>query len=195
MTKLDKARNGVKLATVPDRATVRKDKDRKPVRKQTRPVDVRFGPKRAPENELGRLNVARSPSRVLDRAYLEALFGFTTDKVAFYDMSIDDAAASLRTDFQNTSKIDSPLQNLSLRRGLPLDERLPRRRLVVQFWQERCSRFLVFHHSTNTGPACLYGNAGQHHGVDEQSVLRPLGTAGQGFEVQSFCFRWSRFCS
>ena len=71
-----------------------------------------------PEIELGRLNVARSPDRVLDRAYLEALSNFTSDKVAFYNMSIDEAAAFLRTDFRNVSMLDSPLQNLSLLRDI-----------------------------------------------------------------------------
>ena len=71
-----------------------------------------------PEIELGRLNVARSPDPVLDRAYLEALSNFTSDKVAFYNMSIDEAAAVLRTDFRNVSMLDSPLQNLSLLRDI-----------------------------------------------------------------------------
>lgn len=71
-----------------------------------------------PEIELGRLNVARSPDRVLDRAYLEALSNFTSDKVAFYNMSIDEAAAVLRTDFRNVSMLDSPLQNLSMLRDI-----------------------------------------------------------------------------
>lgn len=71
-----------------------------------------------PEIELGRLNVARSPSHVLDRAYLEALASFTPDKVAFYNMSIDEAAAALRADFRDVSMIDSPLQNLSLLRDI-----------------------------------------------------------------------------
>ena len=62
--------------------------------------------------------MARSPDRVLDRAYLEALSNFTSDKVAFYNMSIDEAAAVLRTDFRNVSMLDSPLQNLSLLRDI-----------------------------------------------------------------------------
>jgi hypothetical protein len=74
-----------------------------------------------PEVELGRLNVARSPDRVLDRAYMEALSNFTIDKVDFYNMSIEEAAAALRTDFDNVSMLDSPLQNLSLLRDILQD--------------------------------------------------------------------------
>jgi len=71
-----------------------------------------------PEVELGRLNVARSPSHVLDRAYNEALASFTQDKVALYNMTIDEAAVALRTDFRNIAMIDSPLQNLALLRDI-----------------------------------------------------------------------------
>ncbi len=67
---------------------------------------------------MGRLNVARSPDHVLDRAYLEALSNFTADKVAFYNMSVEQAAATLRADFRNVSMLDSPLQNLSLLRDI-----------------------------------------------------------------------------
>lgn len=84
-------------------------------RSRSRPPWAKEG---IPEIELGRLNVARSPSRVLDRAYLEALSNFTIDKVEFYNMSIEEAAAALRTDFRNVSMIDSPLQNLSLLRDI-----------------------------------------------------------------------------
>lgn len=71
-----------------------------------------------PEIELGRLNVARAPSQVLDRAYLEALSNFTPDKVAFYNMSIEEAAAELRAHFRDVAMLDSPLQNLSLLRDI-----------------------------------------------------------------------------
>ncbi|MBT8455692.1 MAG: hypothetical protein HKO95_09410 [Rhodobacteraceae bacterium] len=71
-----------------------------------------------PEIELGRLNVARAPSHVLDRAYYEALSNFTDDKVAFYNMSVEEAAAALRSDFRNIAMLDSPLQNLSLLRDI-----------------------------------------------------------------------------
>ena len=55
---------------------------------------------------------------MLDRAYLEALSNFTSDKVALYNMSIEQAAFVLRTDFRNVSMLDSPLQNLSLLRDI-----------------------------------------------------------------------------
>ena len=71
-----------------------------------------------PEIELGRLNAARSPSHVLDRAYNEALASFTQDKVVFYNMSLEEAAAALRTNFGNVAMIDSPIQNLALLRDI-----------------------------------------------------------------------------
>lgn len=69
-----------------------------------------------PEVELGRLNVARSPDRVLDRAYAEALLGFTGAMAEFYSLSLDDAILELSTNFDALSFIDSPLQNLALLR-------------------------------------------------------------------------------
>jgi hypothetical protein len=78
-----------------------------------RPVWAKEG---LPEVELGRLNVARSPSRVLDRAYVEALAGFNDTVAAFYSLPLSDALTALRTDFANISFIDSPLQNLALLR-------------------------------------------------------------------------------
>lgn len=76
-----------------------------------------------PEIELGRLNVARSPSYVLDRAYNEALASFTQDKVVFYNLSLEEAAATLRTNFGNVAMIDSPIQNLALLRDILEDGR------------------------------------------------------------------------
>lgn len=67
-----------------------------------------------PEVELGRLNVARSPSKVLDRAYAEALATFNADMANFYSLSLADAVMKLSTEFDSASYIDSPLQNLSL---------------------------------------------------------------------------------
>ncbi|MHC0052128.1 hypothetical protein [Actibacterium sp. D379-3] len=67
-----------------------------------------------PEVELGRLNVARSPDHVLDRAYDEALAGFTAEMAEFYSMSLDEAIAALSLDYDNQEFIDSPLQNLAL---------------------------------------------------------------------------------
>lgn len=70
-----------------------------------------------PEVELGRLNVVRSPSHVLDRAYVESLSEFTTGMVEFYSLPMSDALNELRTKFRDIEFIDSPLQNLALFRN------------------------------------------------------------------------------
>ncbi|KFE35440.1 hypothetical protein [Thioclava atlantica] len=67
-----------------------------------------------PEIELGRLNVARSPSHVLDRAYDEALATISPDMVSFYNLSLDQVISSLSLNWDNVTFIDSPLQNLAL---------------------------------------------------------------------------------
>ncbi|MBI1416072.1 MAG: hypothetical protein GC146_02510 [Limimaricola sp.] len=67
-----------------------------------------------PEVELGRLNVARSPGAVLDRAYEEALASLTPEMASFYSLSEDDMIMQLSTAFDTVSYIDSPLQNLAL---------------------------------------------------------------------------------
>ncbi|WP_295537316.1 hypothetical protein [uncultured Thioclava sp.] len=69
-----------------------------------------------PEVELGRLNVARSPSHVLDRAYAEAMATLSPEMAAFYNQSLSDIVMSLSTNFDNQTYIDSPLQNLSMLR-------------------------------------------------------------------------------
>ncbi len=69
-----------------------------------------------PEVELGRLNVVRSPSHVLDRAYEEGLASFTASMAEFYNLPLDQAIAKLRTEFETAEFIDSPLQNLALLR-------------------------------------------------------------------------------
>lgn len=67
-----------------------------------------------PEVELGRLNVARSPSHVLQRAYEEALATISPDMVAFYNLPLDQAIEQLSLNYDNVARIDSPLQNLAL---------------------------------------------------------------------------------
>lgn len=67
-----------------------------------------------PEVELGRLNVVRSPDRVLQRAYDEALASLTNEMAGFYNLSLDEAVMALSTEFGNLDYIDSPLQNLAL---------------------------------------------------------------------------------
>lgn len=67
-----------------------------------------------PVVELGRLNVARSPDSVLDRAYTEALASLTPEMIAFYNLPTLDMIEELTFNFDNVAYIDSPLQNLSL---------------------------------------------------------------------------------
>jgi hypothetical protein len=67
-----------------------------------------------PEVELGRLSVIRSPDRVIDQAYDEALASLTDDMVAFYNLDLDDAIYELSVNWDTTTIIDSPLQNLAL---------------------------------------------------------------------------------
>ncbi|NKX44028.1 hypothetical protein [Roseicyclus persicicus] len=68
-----------------------------------------------PEVELGRLNVARAPGHVLDRAYDEALAQLAA-MAGFYNLSLDQMIVELQTNWDALALIDSPLQNLSLLR-------------------------------------------------------------------------------
>jgi hypothetical protein len=68
-----------------------------------------------PEVELGRLNVARSPDQVFDRAYNEALAQLA-GMAAFYNLPLDQMIVQLQTNWDNLALIDSPLQNLALLR-------------------------------------------------------------------------------
>ncbi|MDU8942352.1 hypothetical protein [Ovoidimarina sediminis] len=67
-----------------------------------------------PEIELGRLNVARSPDHVLERAYDEALSNFTAEMAEFYNLTLEEAITELSLNFDDLVFIDSPLQNLAL---------------------------------------------------------------------------------
>lgn len=69
-----------------------------------------------PEIELGRLNVARSPDQVLQRAYDEAVAALSVspEMVDFYSMDLDDMILELSTNWDNVTLLDSPLQNLAL---------------------------------------------------------------------------------
>ena len=78
---------------------------------QSRPVWAQEG---IPEVELGRLNVVRSPAKVIDRAMAEAIGSFTDEVAAFYRLDLEEMEARLRSDWQNVALIDSPLQNLAL---------------------------------------------------------------------------------
>ena len=66
-----------------------------------------------PEVELGRLNVARSPGQVFDRAYDEAVAQLPAMS-AFYSLPLSGMVAELRNNWGNFAIIDSPLQNLAL---------------------------------------------------------------------------------
>lgn len=67
-----------------------------------------------PEVELGRLNVARSPDRILAKAVEEEVSNLTPETIAFYSLSLDAMITALSTDFDNVSMIDSPVANLGL---------------------------------------------------------------------------------
>ena len=64
-----------------------------------------------PEVELGRLNVARSPAHVLNRAYDEALSGFSSQTAKFYDQTLDQMVEDLSLNWNTITIIDLPLQN------------------------------------------------------------------------------------
>lgn len=79
--------------------------------KGRRPVWAQEG---IPEVELGRLNVSRAPSRVLARAENEALATYLSEMSVLYNLSADDAANLLESNFRGVSRYDSPVQNLAL---------------------------------------------------------------------------------
>lgn len=74
-----------------------------------------------PHVELGRLNVARSPDSVLQRAYDEVLNNWNPTLASFYSQSAADAATSLSTNYANVVRIDSPLGNLGIYKDLLAD--------------------------------------------------------------------------
>ena len=76
-----------------------------------RPVWAQEG---IPEVELGRLNVARAPDQVFERAFSEAQASFTPKVAAFYRLDLDEMATMLRESWDTVQLIDSPLQNLAL---------------------------------------------------------------------------------
>ena len=78
-----------------------------------RPVWAQEG---IPEVELGRLNVARSPDHVLDRAYAEAVGSMTPEVLTFYSRDLEEMITELSLNWEQVDFIDSPLQNLALLR-------------------------------------------------------------------------------
>lgn len=71
-----------------------------------------------PEVELGRLNVARAPSRVLDHARILAAEESPADPALLYGLSADEAALFLSESFEQVERFHSPVQNLALYREL-----------------------------------------------------------------------------
>lgn len=67
-----------------------------------------------PEVELGRLNVARAPDRVLEQALNEALSELTPAMATLYNMSIDEAADYMANNWDDVVMFDSPVMNLGL---------------------------------------------------------------------------------
>ncbi|WP_411892562.1 hypothetical protein [Yoonia sp. SDW83-1] len=67
-----------------------------------------------PDVELDRLNVARSPTHVLDRAFDEAIASFTPEMTAFYSQSLDEIISEISLNLNAMQMIDSPLQNLAM---------------------------------------------------------------------------------
>lgn len=81
-----------------------------------RPVWAQEG---IPEVELGRLNVIRSPSHVIDRALAEAVSTFNpTASAALYSMNAEAFSDYVQANWNSVTMIDSPLQNLGLLRDL-----------------------------------------------------------------------------
>ena len=83
-----------------------------------RPVWAQEG---IPEVELGRLNVARSPDHVLNRAEEEALANYSDQMAALYNLTAEAAALLLQTSYGDVVRYDSPLQNLALYEDLMLN--------------------------------------------------------------------------
>lgn len=83
--------------------------------RERRPVWAREG---IPEVELGRLNVSRAPGHVLARAEAEALLNYSEEMAALYNISADEAASLLQTNYRDIARFDSPLQNLALYKDL-----------------------------------------------------------------------------
>lgn len=72
-----------------------------------------------PEVELGRLSVARSPDRVLDRALAEVVANFDSATMAsLYSGTATAFAETVLADWDTITIINSPLENLALLREL-----------------------------------------------------------------------------
>jgi len=85
------------------------------VLRDRQPVWAREG---IPEVELGRLNVARAPSHVLERAEGEALATYRQPMRVIYSLDDEQAAALLATSYRDVARYGSPVQNLALYRDV-----------------------------------------------------------------------------
>lgn len=75
-----------------------------------------------PEVELGRLNVARAPAHVIDKALAEAIKNFDEDKSAdLYSMTAEDFAKIMKEQYDTVVRVDSPLENLGLFKDILTD--------------------------------------------------------------------------
>jgi len=70
-----------------------------------------------PRVEMGRLNVARVPETVLDRALAEALAELDPEAAAWYSLPLDEALVRL-PDLGHETRLEGPLANLSLYRAV-----------------------------------------------------------------------------
>lgn len=71
-----------------------------------------------PEVELGRLSVARSPDKVLDRALAEAIANWDPAMANLYNMSAEEFSDYVAANWDTITIYDSPLQNLALMEAL-----------------------------------------------------------------------------
>jgi hypothetical protein len=69
-----------------------------------------------PEVELGRLNVSRAPTRVLDHARILAVEELPAGVDALYGLTAEEAAVLLEMSFDSVQRLHSPVQNLALYR-------------------------------------------------------------------------------
>lgn len=74
-----------------------------------------------PEVELGRLNVARAPGTVIDKALAEAVANFSPVPANLYSMTAEAFAAYVAANYDTVVRIDSPLENLGLYKDIVSD--------------------------------------------------------------------------
>lgn len=76
-----------------------------------------------PEGDYGRLNVARAPSKVIDKALAEALSNLSTSGTELYKLdSLDAVLEAIKSG--DYYRVDSPLENVGLYRDLLSDSQI-----------------------------------------------------------------------